>query len=101
MGRADPKEGWGATVMVQVIDAASFGGVDAMRRQMDFIVDECHAAMPRDAAARVRLPGERALKLMREQRAQGVALHPTIMPALGAWAKKLGVAMPEAVGTGH
>jgi hypothetical protein len=32
---------------------------------------------------------------MREHRAQGVALYPTIMPALEPWAAKLGVAMPR------
>ena len=74
-------------------------GAAAMRRQMDFIVDECHAATPREPAARVRLPGERALKLMREQRARGVVLYPTIMPALGAWAQKLAVSMPVAIAT--
>jgi hypothetical protein len=31
---------------------------------------------------------------LREQRAHGVALYPTIMPALVPWAKKLGVAVP-------
>lgn len=95
MGRADPSEGWGATVLVQVIDPAAFGGVDAMRRQMDFVVGACHEATPRDGAARVRLPGERALKLAREQRAQGVVLHPAILPALEPWAKKLGVSIPQ------
>jgi LDH2 family malate/lactate/ureidoglycolate dehydrogenase len=97
MGRADPKEGWGATVLVQVIEPAAFGGVDATRRQMDFIVDACHDATPRAGVARVRMPGERALKLMRDQRAHGVLLHPSIMPALESWARKLDVAIPTAL----
>jgi L-lactate dehydrogenase len=42
------------------------------------------------------MPGERALALRREQRANGVALHPTIMPALSPWSEKLGVAAPRA-----
>jgi len=32
-GRADPKEGWGATVFVQVMDPACFGGAEEFRRQ--------------------------------------------------------------------
>jgi L-lactate dehydrogenase len=44
--------------------------------------------------ARVRLPGERGLALMREQRELGVELHPSIAPALAPWAEKLGVALP-------
>ncbi len=93
-GRADPKEGWGATVMVQVLEPEAFGGVAGMERQMDTVVAACHAATPREGVSRVRLPGERALKLMREQRDGGVALHPGIMPAIAPWAQKLGVPVP-------
>ena len=93
-GRADPAEGWGATVFVQVLDPAAFGGRDAFARQMDFLVDACHDATPRPGGERVRLPGERALRLHREQRAHGVALYPAIMPALAPWAQRLRVAPP-------
>lgn len=93
-GRADPKEGWGATVFVQVFDPGAFGGLHAFRRQMDWLADACHGATPRPGVERVRLPGERGLKLMREQLATGVALHPAILPALEPWAAKLGVEMP-------
>ena len=93
-GRADPSEGWGATVFVQVLDPALFGGADALRRQTDWLVDACHAATPRPGSPRVRMPGERALALYREQSATGVALYPSIMPALEAWAARLGVAPP-------
>jgi L-lactate dehydrogenase len=93
-GRADPKEGWGATVFVQAFDPRAFGGLDAFRRQMDWLVDACHGATPRPGVERVRLPGERGLKLMREQLASGIALHPTILPSLEGWAGKLGVPMP-------
>jgi L-lactate dehydrogenase len=96
-GRADPKDGWGATVFAQVIEPAAFGGTDAMRRQMDHLVAACHASPPRDPAAPVRLPGERALALAREQRAKGVELHPTIVPLIAPWATKLGIALPSAI----
>lgn len=92
-GRADPAEGWGATVFVQVIDPAAFGGIDAMRGQMDWVADACHAATPREGGPRVRLPGERALQLMRDQTANGVRLHPTILPALAPWAQRHGVTL--------
>jgi LDH2 family malate/lactate/ureidoglycolate dehydrogenase len=96
-GRADPKEGWGATVFVQALDPRAFGGLDAFRRQMDWLVAACHDATPRPGVERVRLPGERGLKLMRDQIARGVALHPSILPALATWAGKLGVPMPAAL----
>jgi L-lactate dehydrogenase len=91
-GRADPSEGWGATVFVQVLDPARFGGLAAFTRQMDWLVRACHDATPRRDGAPVRLPGERALQCYREQRAGGVALHPSIMPSLAPWAHKFGVA---------
>ena len=97
VGRADPKDGWGATVFVQVIEPAAFGGADAMRRQMDHLVAACHASTPRDPASPVRLPGERGLALARDQRAHGVALYPTIMPLIAPWAAKLGVALPAVI----
>jgi LDH2 family malate/lactate/ureidoglycolate dehydrogenase len=95
-GRADPAEGWGATVFVQVLDPAAFGGVEAYARQMDWLVDACHDATPREGVARVRLPGENGMKRHREQTAQGVALFPAIMPSLQPWAEKLGCDVPAA-----
>ena len=94
-GRADPPEGWGGTVFVQVLDPAAFGGLAAFKRQMDHMVDAAHASKPRAGVTRVRLPGEAGMARLREQREQGVALYPTIMPTLVPWAEKLGVAVPR------
>jgi L-lactate dehydrogenase len=93
-GRADPSEGWGATVFVQVLDPGAFGGRDAFVRQTAWLADACRAATPRPGGPGVRLPGERGLALMRKQQAEGIALHPTIMPSLAPWAERYGVAMP-------
>ena len=46
-GRADAKEGWGATVFVQAIDPASFGGLDAFTRQAESIAQACRDNRPR------------------------------------------------------
>lgn len=97
-GRADPGEGWGATVFVQALDPAAFGGAAGFTAQMDWLVRACHEAKPRAGGPPVRLPGERALRNYREQSANGVALYPTIMPALARWARKLGVTPPAPVG---
>lgn len=97
-GRADTSEGWGATVFVQALDPAAFGGVVAFRRQIDWIVAACHDATPRPGGERVRLPGERGLALYREQQKRGVALHPVIMPLLEKWASNLGVTLPAPLG---
>ena len=42
----------------------------------------------------MRLPGERGMQLADQQRDGGVALHPSILPALRPWAEKLKVAPP-------
>jgi len=93
-GRADPREGWGATVFLQIVEPAAFAGQDAFVRQMDELARQCHASRPAQDGKPVRLPGEKGFALAREQREAGVALHPAIMPALTPWAQKLGVAMP-------
>ena len=95
-GRADPVEGWGATVFVQVLDPAAFGGADDYTRQTDWLVDACHDATPRPGGERVRLPGENGMKRYRDQQANGVALFAGILPSLAPWSEKLQVAMPAA-----
>jgi len=94
-GRADPPDGWGGTVFVQVLDPEAFGGLDAFRRQMDHVARAAHESKPRAGVDRVRLPGEAGMKRRRDQLANGVALYPAIMPALEPWAQKLGVGTPN------
>lgn len=96
-GRADPAGGWGATVFVQVLEPAHFSGAEAFAAQLDWLARACHDATPRPDGPPVRLPGERALRLYREQSANGVALYPAIMPGLEPWAHKLGVTPPAAL----
>jgi L-lactate dehydrogenase len=96
-GRADPHEGWGATVFVQALDPAAFGSMADFLRQAEWLREACHSNPPRPGVDRVRLPGERGLARRRQQLANGVALHPDILPALAPWADKLGVALPAAL----
>lgn len=93
-GRADPKQGWGATVFLQVIDPAAFAGSGDFVRQMDEVARQCHGSRPANPARPVRLPGEKGFALADEQKEQGVVLHAGILDALQPWAGKLGVAMP-------
>lgn len=96
-GRADPKEGWGATVTVQAWDPGAFGGSDPFIRQADWIAAACRDSRPRAGFEAVRLPGERGLRLKREQMSAGVRLHEDIVPALQPWAERFGVAWPEPI----
>ena len=91
-GRADPAEGWGAAVFLQVIDPAAFGGADAFTRQTGWLADAARAVPPPPGAPPVRLPGARGLDLRRQSLADGVSLYPSILPALARWAERLGVA---------
>jgi L-lactate dehydrogenase len=93
-GRADPKQGWGATVFVQILDPEAFGGRKDFVRQMDEVARQCRASKPAQAGRSVRLPGEKGYQLAAQQQEQGVTLHPGIMEALQPWAEKLKVAMP-------
>jgi L-lactate dehydrogenase len=94
-GRADPREGWGATVFLQIIDPAAFAGLDALTRQTDHVTAQCRASRPATAGTAVRTPGESGVKLARAQRQSGVALYPSILPALEPWGRRFGVEAPE------
>jgi L-lactate dehydrogenase len=92
-GRADRKEGWGATVLLQVFDPACFGGAEEFRRQTEHVAAACRTAAPRSGFERVRLPGETGLRKRAAQLAHGVELHPGILPALQPWSEKFGVSL--------
>lgn len=94
-GRADPKQGWGATVFLQILEPAAFAGRAAFVRQMDEVARQCHASRPAQVGRAVRLPGEKGFALKARQAAEGVTLHPGIMEALQPWAGKLGVEAPR------
>ena len=96
-GRADPSEGWGATVFVQVFDPAAFAGLPAFEKQTKHLVDACHASRPVDVNRPVRLPGERGLQRKQRQLAEGVRLNDGIQNALKAKASELGLTFPVAL----
>jgi L-lactate dehydrogenase len=96
-GRADPKQGWGATVFLQILDPAAFAGTKDFVRQMDEVARQCHASRPAQPGRPVRLPGEKGFALAAQQSAQGVTLHPGIMEALQPWGEKLKVGAPGAL----
>lgn len=93
-GRADPKEGWSASVFIQVFSPAHFGGAEDFRRQTTHLAATCRASPPLPDVASVRLPGESGLRRREAQLAHGVELYPGILPALLPWAEKLGVSAP-------
>ena len=90
-GRADPREGWGAAVYLQVIDPAAFGSLDAFLRQTGWLTTGVANNPARSGGAPVRVPGARGLALRDRMRAEGVSLYPGVAAALHPWADRLGV----------
>jgi len=96
-GRADPKEGWGATVHMTLYDPEAFGGRTDFLRQMDHLAGSCIQNIPRVAGTKVRLPGQAGLAMRAEQLKQGVKLHPGILPGLAPFAEKFKLALPASL----
>ncbi len=98
-GRARPSVGkWGASVMVQVLDPAAFGGLDAFVAEADFLRAASLASPPADAARPVRVPGQAALARRAAGLRDGVELHPEIPAQLDRIAQKLELPAPAAKG---
>jgi L-lactate dehydrogenase len=95
-GRADQPGRWGASVFLQLIDPAAFGGLDAFTHETQWFADAARSNPTRPGDLPVRLPGSRALRLRAEQVENGITLYPTILPGLAGWLEKLGVSMPRA-----
>jgi L-lactate dehydrogenase len=94
-GRADATSRWGASVFLQIINPDGFGGREAFLRESSFLAQSCRDTPVAAGKPPVRLPGQAALARRAAQLAQGVELHPTIMPALIPWAETLQVALPS------
>ena len=94
-GRADQPTNWGASVFVQVLDPAAFGGTEAYLREMTYIADDCRAGPHRDDNNPTRMPGSAGLARKRYALEHGIELHPTIMPSLSMWSERLNVEPPQ------
>jgi len=97
-GRADRPTGWGASVFLQLIDPAAFGGCEAFRRETGFLADFCRSSPAAAGDPLVQMPGEGALRRRAEQLEKGVRLYPGIMEALVKAAREAGIEPPLAIG---
>lgn len=96
-GRAQAAEGWGANVLVRLTDPTAFGGDAAFRAETDWLATACRDNPPRTPGQPVRLPGQRGLALKAAQLRDGVALHPSILPALAPWSTRFKLPLPESI----
>jgi L-lactate dehydrogenase len=93
-GRADNPKRWGASVFLQLINPAQFGGREAFLRETSFLAQSCHETPVPPGKPPVRLPGHAALARRAAQLQTGVELYPAIMPALVPLAETLNVKPP-------
>ena len=94
-GRADEPKQWGASVFLQLLDPERFGGRAAFVRETGWLAEWCRTTPVPPGRPPVRLPGAAALARHARQLEEGVDLHPSLLPNLASWAKRLGVAMPQ------
>lgn len=95
-GRVQAPTQWGAAVMVQIIDPAAFGGLDAFKQETGALVDACRANPVAEGSPAVRTPGERGLALHERYSRDGVPLPEGVPQALQEWAERLNVPFPAA-----
>ena len=74
-GRAEAPTGWGASVFVQVIDPAAFGGSADFRRETSWTAAACRTNPPVPGVDAVRLPGQRGLARWRPGRKSWASPH--------------------------
>jgi L-lactate dehydrogenase len=96
-GRREPPGRWCSSVLIQVIDPEQFAGLDYFKAEMQDLVDRCRKSKVRSGDPPVRMPGERALALRREQSGTGVSLHPAVMTSLEKSSEMLHISLPEPI----
>jgi LDH2 family malate/lactate/ureidoglycolate dehydrogenase len=96
-GRAEKPKEWTASIFLMLIDPDAFGGREAFLRETTALGELCRATPVAPGRPAVRLPGAEALRRRTEQLRDGVALHPTILPALVPWAENAALPLPRPI----
>ncbi|MBL6597727.1 MAG: Ldh family oxidoreductase [Alphaproteobacteria bacterium] len=97
LGRADPKEGWGAATYIQVADPTAFSGTEDFNRQSTSLAEACRADTPAVGVDAVRMPGDGALARKRAAMADGLEVYPGLMENLATIGEKLNVEAPASL----
>jgi L-lactate dehydrogenase len=88
------EDGEANAVFMQAINPECFGGSGAYHREVDRIAALCRSSRPRPGQPPVRLPGDRACVLRREQLKNGVELRADVVAQLQELGAKLDVPFP-------
>lgn len=81
-------------VFFQLIDCDALGGRDQFLDEMTAVAESCKRSAPAVGHESVRLPGERALSLMRDQMTNGLVVEGSVAESLMKWASSLKVQPP-------
>ncbi|WP_146592052.1 Ldh family oxidoreductase [Puniceibacterium confluentis] len=92
--RSTPKTRGAQGVFVQLIDPSAFSGRGNFEAEMKHVVEACHASRPAEGSSGVRLPGERALRLKREQTETGLDVETGRLDAIRAACERNGFDVP-------
>lgn len=87
----------GNNVFMQLIDPNAFNGLDAFTDETGHFAETCRDTPAMEGVDAVRMPGDRAHALWTEQSANGIDLHPEILPRMEPWLEKFGVAAPAEI----
>ncbi|GAB2781545.1 Ldh family oxidoreductase [Halomonas shantousis] len=81
-GRKDAPTGWGASVLVMVIDPSRFGGKENFLDETDHLAKQCLGSRPIDPYRPVRLPGQAGLERRQAYLADGIPLPDDVVTEL-------------------
>jgi LDH2 family malate/lactate/ureidoglycolate dehydrogenase len=94
-GRADKTSAWGASVFLQLINPEVFTGKGVFKKEMQYVKEACLQSNKIPHGQPVRMPGDRARLLEKEQKEKGVLLYPGIVSAMMKYGSRFGVTFPS------
>jgi len=94
-GRSSHPDRWGASVFLQMIDPACFGGREAFLREVDHLVEQVKSSEPVNPEHPPRLPGQEAWRKRAKQLREGILLHDGILEGLKPWADRWSIPLPS------
>jgi len=97
-GRSSKPTVWGASVYVQVMDPAAYGGSAAFIRESSYVAGLCRTNPPAPGVEEVRLPGDQALRRKAAALRDGLVLYPGLLDGLRSHAEEFKVPMPDPIG---
>jgi LDH2 family malate/lactate/ureidoglycolate dehydrogenase len=96
-GRSNNPQEWGASVFLQVINPAMFGGTESFLKETGWFSDAVKATPAAKEETPVRLPGHLALQKKKLQLKEGVKLSGDLIGSLKSCSKQFQVSFPRAL----